>query len=91
LPAYRRDGAPHGEVLRTYTVITTAANATMSRLHDRMPVILEAADWPAWLGEAAGDPAALMRPAAAEGPSRCPSGWCWRRTLGAAGLPWTTS
>jgi len=25
----------------------------MAVLHDRMPVILEAADWPAWLGETA--------------------------------------
>ena len=35
----------------------------MTGLHDRMPVILEAPDWQAWLGEAEGDPAALMRPA----------------------------
>jgi putative SOS response-associated peptidase YedK len=27
-----------------------------------MPVILEENDWPAWLGEAPGDPAALLRP-----------------------------
>ena len=29
-----------------------------------MPVILEAADWPAWLGEIDADAPALMRPAA---------------------------
>jgi putative SOS response-associated peptidase YedK len=29
-----------------------------------MPVVLEPADWPAWLGEADGDPGALLRPAA---------------------------
>ena len=28
-----------------------------------MPVILEKADWPVWLGEAEGDPAALLHPA----------------------------
>jgi putative SOS response-associated peptidase YedK len=28
-----------------------------------MPVIIETADWPVWLGEAEGDPAALLRPA----------------------------
>jgi putative SOS response-associated peptidase YedK len=27
-----------------------------------MPVIIEKADWPVWLGEAEGDPAALLRP-----------------------------
>jgi putative SOS response-associated peptidase YedK len=56
--------ASDGEVLRTYTVITTAANVTMAELHDRMPVILEPEDWPTWLGETAGDPASLLRPAA---------------------------
>ena len=28
-----------------------------------MPVIIEKVDWPVWLGEAEGDPAALLRPA----------------------------
>ena len=40
---------PNGEVLRTFAIITTAANATMRQLHDRMPVILEHDDWPVWL------------------------------------------
>ena len=57
-----RDGA--GEVLRTFTILTTAANATMRPLHERMTVILEPRDWPVWLGEAPGDPLALLRPAA---------------------------
>ena len=33
------------------------------RLHDRIPVILMQPAWSAWLGEAEGDPAALLRPA----------------------------
>jgi putative SOS response-associated peptidase YedK len=36
----------------------------MQQLHERMPVILEAVGWPAWLGEVEGDAPALMRPAA---------------------------
>jgi putative SOS response-associated peptidase YedK len=56
--------APDGEVLRTYTIITTAANATMARLHDRIPVILEPADWSTWLGEDAADAVPLLRSAA---------------------------
>ena len=73
----RRDGAPMafaglwegwrdpaGEVLRTFTILTTTANATMRPLHERMTVILERDDWPVWLGEAPGDPLALLRPAA---------------------------
>lgn len=39
------------EPLTSCTVITTAANAQMRALHDRMPVILDEKDWPAWLGE----------------------------------------
>ncbi len=56
--------APDGEVMRTFAIMTTAANATMRPLHERMPVILEAPDWPAWLGEHEGDATALLRSAA---------------------------
>ena len=56
--------APEGNVLRTFTIITTDANAQMSTLHSRMPVILEAADWPAWLEGSADDPTTLLTPAA---------------------------
>jgi putative SOS response-associated peptidase YedK len=35
----------------------------MAKLHDRMPVILEQQDWPAWLGEVEGDYTALLHPA----------------------------
>ena len=75
----RRDGAPLamaglweiwsnplGSVLRTFTIATTAANEEMRALHDRMPVILEPADWPLWLGQETGDYAALLRPAPAD-------------------------
>jgi putative SOS response-associated peptidase YedK len=31
-----------------------------------MPVILEPADWPTWLGEVEDDPAGLLRPSVAE-------------------------
>ena len=55
--------APDGEVLRTFAILTTSANATMWVLHERMPVILEEQDWSAWLGEVDGDAAGLMQPA----------------------------
>ena len=62
---------PGDEVIRSFTILTTAANAALRHLHERMPVILEAADLPRWLGETgdageAGDFAGLMRPSAAE-------------------------
>jgi len=50
--------------VRTFTIVTTAANDDMAPVHHRMPVILEEPDWPAWLGETARDPIPLMRPAA---------------------------
>jgi len=56
---------PEGEVFRTFTTATTAANADMAQLQDRMPVILEPVSWPVWLGEAPGNYGALLRPAAA--------------------------
>lgn len=64
---------PGSEVLRTFAILTTAANAQMSTLHDRMPVILEQGDWPLWLGEQEGDPRGLLGPAA-EGSLRGGSG-----------------
>ncbi len=65
---------PEGNWLRTYSIITTEANAKQRPLHHRMPVILARADWPAWLGERAADPddlLPLLRP--------CPPEWlaCW--------------
>lgn len=53
---------PSGEITRTFAIITTAANEMMRPIHDRMPVVLEPADWPVWLGEQDGNPAALLRP-----------------------------
>ena len=48
---------------RSFVIMTTAPNAEMAELHDRMPVILEEQDWPVWLGEVEGDHVALLRPA----------------------------
>ena len=56
---------PDGAVLRSFTVLTTAACAGLRALHDRMPVVLEPQDWPLWLGETDGDTAALLRPSPA--------------------------
>jgi len=56
---------PDGEVVRTFTVITTDANEKLRALHDRMPVILPRDAFPAWLGEEPAEPddlLALLRP-----------------------------
>jgi putative SOS response-associated peptidase YedK len=43
--------SPKGEQLLSCTVITCAPNRVLGKLHDRMPVILDEADWPKWRGE----------------------------------------
>lgn len=61
--------SPAGELLRTVTIITTEANAALAPVHDRMPVILAPADFPAWLGEIPAGEAelkALLAPCAPE-------------------------
>jgi putative SOS response-associated peptidase YedK len=55
--------SPERERLQTFATITTDANDLLAPIQDRMPVIIEKADWPVWLGEAEGDPAAMLRPA----------------------------
>ncbi len=49
-----------GEVLRTFTIITTAATLRLAPLHERMPVILPPEAWSAWLAEEPTDEAALL-------------------------------
>ena len=56
--------SPEADILRSFRDRDDAANAQMAALHERMPVILEPADWPVWFGEADGDPAALLKPSA---------------------------
>jgi putative SOS response-associated peptidase YedK len=48
----------------TCAIVTTAANQRLSAIHHRMPLILNADDWPLWLGENGHGAAALMRPGA---------------------------
>ena len=50
------------DAVTSAAIITTPANASVSELHDRMPLVVEPEDWGAWLlGD---EPAALLRPAA---------------------------
>ena len=41
--------ADPGAWLTTYTIITTAAEPGLDRIHDRQPLVLERADWDDWL------------------------------------------
>lgn len=80
--AHRRDGAllamaglyelwrgPQGAIA-SCCIVTTAANATMAAIHDRMPVLLDGAARSAWMDPAAREPqelAPLLR--------ACPDDW----------------
>jgi putative SOS response-associated peptidase YedK len=51
-------------VVRSFTIITTTLNEVCAPIHDRMPVIVEQANYGKWLGEEAIDPvrSTMMRP-----------------------------
>ena len=40
-----------GDIIQTFTIITTAPNELCRDIHDRMPAILPQDKWAAWLGE----------------------------------------
>ena len=57
-----------GSEVETMAILTTAANADLGRLHDRMPVIIAPGDFDRWLDCSSGtaqDVLDLLRPAAA--------------------------
>jgi putative SOS response-associated peptidase YedK len=75
LPWYihRRDGAPiaFGGIWQSWgkddpqptcAIVTTTANSNLSRIHHRMPLIVEPDNWPLWLGESGPGAARLMQP-----------------------------
>lgn len=49
-----------GPPLESCTILTTEANELAAKIHDRMPVILDAADYDAWLDSANTDVAYLL-------------------------------
>ena len=51
--------SPESERIRSCTIVTTTPNELCAQLHNRMPVVLEAEAWPAWLGEEPANPAKL--------------------------------
>ena len=50
---------PEGE-LRSFAIITTAPNALMARIHERMPVIIPRAHYARWLDPALQDPVEIQ-------------------------------
>jgi putative SOS response-associated peptidase YedK len=55
-----------GEVIRTFCIITTNANALVADIHNRMPVILPPVAYDRWLANIEPDPRDLLVPFPAE-------------------------
>lgn len=53
-----------GQTMDTCAMVTTDAGQNLSAIHHREPVVLEAENWPLWLGEAGHGAAPLMRASA---------------------------
>lgn len=80
--AWRAPGSPEDTPwLLTCCVVTTAPNALMASIHDRMPVMVPPERWAAWLARDQQDPAAL--PALMQGlPDGAMQAWPVDRAVG---------
>ena len=58
--------SPEGQVLDTCAIVTTQANALLSPMHDRMPLIIAPRDYERWLDAAVDDVSDLFAPYPAE-------------------------
>ena len=75
------EGAAPGDWLLTCCIITTAANALMAPIHDRMPVMLPPAHWAAWLDRGNTD-ADSLAPLLQGLPDGAMQAWPVARTVG---------
>ena len=50
-----------GDVIETYTIVTTEANPKIAPIHHRMPVIVDPSDYDLWLNGAPDDAANVIR------------------------------
>ena len=66
---WRGPDSTDAPVLRTCTILTTTAEQPMSRLHHRMPVMLEPENWQRWLDRSVDAPGVedLLRPSQPKG------------------------
>ena len=72
----RNDGAPlvfggvwqewgdESVIVKTCAIVTTASNSKLSKIHHRLPLVLERSDWGFWLGEEGHGASRLMMPTA---------------------------
>ena len=65
-----------GDTLHTFTIITTEPNSLLEPIHNRMPVILSAADYGKWMDPAIQEPGSVL-PLLAP----CPDDWLAMRPV----------
>jgi putative SOS response-associated peptidase YedK len=53
--------SPEGQEIETFSILTTSSNSLIQPLHERMPVILQPADYGLWLSKNMHDPHELTR------------------------------
>ena len=49
-------------IIKTCAIVTTASNNKLSRIHHRLPLVLERSNWGLWLGEEGHGASVLMKP-----------------------------
>ena len=49
-------------IIKTCAIVTTASNSKLSKIHRRLPLVLETSDWGFWLGEEGHGASTLMKP-----------------------------
>lgn len=62
---WERWADPHGGALLSFAMVTVPPNQLIATITDRMPALIDPADWPLWLGEVPASPdaiKALLRP-----------------------------
>ena len=60
---WEREAAPDGKAIESAAIVTCEANALLKPIHERMPVIIMAPNWDAWLSGPPDAAKALIRPA----------------------------
>jgi putative SOS response-associated peptidase YedK len=59
---WEQGSGPQGAPLPTFAMVTVPPSALIATVTDRMPALIEDADWPKWLGEVPGAAKALLSP-----------------------------
>jgi putative SOS response-associated peptidase YedK len=57
-----KDAGPEVELLLSATIVTVAAQGRLAEIHDRMPLVIDRAEWTRWLDPTTASPTDLLTP-----------------------------